>query len=66
LIDRRQHSNVLDARSFREADVDTDRYLVVAEDRERLAVSKQKMQSEYEVVQSQETKRGIELSTISL
>jgi hypothetical protein len=38
LIDRR-----LDVRSFRGADRDTDQYLVVAEIRERLAVSKQTM-----------------------
>jgi hypothetical protein len=41
LIDRRQHSNILDVRSFREEDFDTDHYLVVAEVRERLAMSKQ-------------------------
>jgi len=41
LIDRRRHSNVLDVRSFRGADCDTDNYLVVAKVRERLAVSKQ-------------------------
>jgi hypothetical protein len=38
LIDRRRHSSVL---SFRAADCDTDHYLVVANVRERLAVSKQ-------------------------
>jgi hypothetical protein len=41
LIDRRRHSTVLDVRSFRAADCDIDHYLVVAEVRERLAVSKQ-------------------------
>jgi hypothetical protein len=41
LIDRRRHSSVLDVRSFRAADCDTDRYLVVAMIRERLAVNKQ-------------------------
>jgi hypothetical protein len=41
LIDRRRHSSVLDIRSFRAADCDTDHYLVVAKVRERLAVSKQ-------------------------
>jgi hypothetical protein len=40
LIDRRRHSTVLDVRSFRGADCDTDRCLVVAKVRERLAVSK--------------------------
>jgi endonuclease/exonuclease/phosphatase family metal-dependent hydrolase len=42
LIDRRQHSSILDVRSFRAADCDTDHYLVVTKIRERLAVSKQK------------------------
>jgi hypothetical protein len=40
LIDRRRHSNILNVRSFRWAGCDTDRYLVVAKIRERLAVSK--------------------------
>jgi hypothetical protein len=40
LIDRRQHSSVLDAWSFT-GDCDTDHYLVVPEVRERLTVSKQ-------------------------
>jgi hypothetical protein len=40
LIDRRWHSSILDVRSFRGADCDTDHYLVVAKIRERLAVSK--------------------------
>jgi hypothetical protein len=41
LIDRRRHSSVIDVRSFRATDCDTDHYLVVAKVRERLAVSKQ-------------------------
>jgi endonuclease/exonuclease/phosphatase family metal-dependent hydrolase len=41
LIDRRRHSSILDVRSFRAADCDTDHYLVVAKVRERLAMSKQ-------------------------
>jgi hypothetical protein len=41
-IDRRRHSSVLDVRSFRAEDCDTDHYLVVAKIRERLAVSKQR------------------------
>jgi endonuclease/exonuclease/phosphatase family metal-dependent hydrolase len=45
LIDRRRHSNVLDVRSFRGADCDTDHYLVVAKVRERLAVSKRTTQT---------------------
>ena len=44
LIDRRWHSSVLDVRSFREADCDTDHYLVIAKVRERLAVGKQTAQ----------------------
>jgi hypothetical protein len=40
LIDKRRHSSILDVRSFRGADCDTDHYLVVAAVRERLAVSK--------------------------
>jgi hypothetical protein len=42
LIDRRRHSNVLDIRSFRGADCDTDHYLMVEKVRERLAVTKQR------------------------
>ena len=41
MIDRRWHSSVLDVRSFRGADCDTDHCLVVTKVRERLAVSKQ-------------------------
>jgi hypothetical protein len=41
LIERRWHLSILDVRSFRGADCDTDLYLVVAKVRERLAVSKQ-------------------------
>jgi endonuclease/exonuclease/phosphatase family metal-dependent hydrolase len=41
LVDRRRHSNILDVRSFRAADCDSDHYLVVEKDRERLAVNKQ-------------------------
>jgi len=40
LIDRRWHSSILDVRSFRGADCDTDHYLVVARVREGLAASK--------------------------
>jgi hypothetical protein len=40
LIDRRWHSSIPDVQSFRGADYDTDNYLVVAEIRDRLAVSK--------------------------
>jgi hypothetical protein len=44
LIDRRWHSSILDVRSFRGADCDTDHYLVVAKVRKRLAVRKQAAQ----------------------
>jgi endonuclease/exonuclease/phosphatase family metal-dependent hydrolase len=44
LIDRRRHSSILDVRSFRGAEFDTDRYLVVAKVREKLAVSKRAAQ----------------------
>jgi len=44
LIDRRWHLSILDVRSFRVVDCDTDHYLVVAKFRERLAVSKQAAQ----------------------
>ena len=44
LIERRRQSSVLNVRSFRGADYDTDHYLVVAKVRERLAVSKQATQ----------------------
>jgi hypothetical protein len=41
LINRRLHSSILDVRSFRAADCDTDYYPVVVKVRERLEVSKQ-------------------------
>ena len=44
LIDRRWHSSIIDVRSFRGADCDTDHYLVVAKFRERLAERKQAAQ----------------------
>jgi hypothetical protein len=44
LIDRRWHSSILDVRSFRGADCDTDQYLLVAEVRERLLARKQAAQ----------------------
>jgi hypothetical protein len=40
LVERRRHSSVLDAQSFRAADCDTDHYLVVGKVKERLAVNK--------------------------
>jgi hypothetical protein len=42
LIDRRRHSSILDVRSFRAADCDTDHYLVVAKVREALTVNTQR------------------------
>jgi hypothetical protein len=42
LVDRLRHSNVIDVRSFRVADCDSDHYLVVAKVRERLAVNQQR------------------------
>jgi carbonic anhydrase len=45
LIDRRWHSSLLNVRSFRGADCDTDHHLVFAEVRKRLAVSKQAAQN---------------------
>jgi hypothetical protein len=44
LIDRRRNSNILDGRSYRGADCDTDHSLVIAKLRERLAKSKQAAQ----------------------
>jgi hypothetical protein len=44
LTDRRRHSSILEVRSFRGADCDTDQYLVVAKVKERLAVSKRAAQ----------------------
>jgi hypothetical protein len=44
LIDRRRHSILLDVPSCREANCNTDHYLVVEKVRERLAVSKQTTQ----------------------
>jgi hypothetical protein len=40
LVDKGWHSSILDVRSVRGADSDTDNYLVIAVFRERLAVSK--------------------------
>jgi hypothetical protein len=44
LIDKRRHSSILDVRSFRGAECDTDHYLVVAKVRERLAMSERAAQ----------------------
>jgi hypothetical protein len=57
LVDRRRHLNVLDVRSFRAADCDSDYYLVVAKVRERLTVNTQITKFSYGEVQSQEVKR---------
>jgi hypothetical protein len=45
LVDRRQQSSILDVRSFRGADCDTDHYLVAAKLRERLLVIKRVAQN---------------------
>jgi endonuclease/exonuclease/phosphatase family metal-dependent hydrolase len=45
LIDRRWHSSILDVRSFRGADCGIDHHLVVANVRQRLAVSKKQHRS---------------------
>jgi endonuclease/exonuclease/phosphatase family metal-dependent hydrolase len=44
LIHKRRHTNILDVRSFRGADCDTDHCLVVAKLRERISVSKRARQ----------------------
>jgi hypothetical protein len=44
LVHSRRHSNVLDVRSFRTADCNSDSYLVVVKVRERLAVNRQRSQ----------------------
>jgi hypothetical protein len=45
LTDRRWHSSILDVRSVKGVDCDTDHYLVVTKVRERLEVSKQVAQN---------------------
>jgi hypothetical protein len=42
-LQKRRHLSVLDFRSFRAADCDTDHHVVVAEVMERLAVNKQRL-----------------------
>ena len=44
LVNNRWHSSVLDVRSFRGADCDTEHYLEIAKVREKLAVGKQATQ----------------------
>jgi hypothetical protein len=44
LIDKRRHSNILDIRSFRGADCDTDHCLEAAKLRERISVNKEARQ----------------------
>jgi hypothetical protein len=44
LVGRKRHSSILDVRSFRGADCDTDHYSIVAKIRDRLAVSKRAAQ----------------------
>jgi hypothetical protein len=45
LIDKRQHSRVVDIQCSRGADCDTDHYLMVAKVREKLSVSKRTAQN---------------------
>jgi hypothetical protein len=45
LTDKRRHSNILDVRSFRGTDCDTDHCLVVAKLRERISASKRARQN---------------------
>ena len=45
LIDRRRHSSLIDVRSFRGSDCDTDHCLVVAKVRERLALENKQHRS---------------------
>jgi len=53
LTDRRRHSSILDVRSVRGADCDTDNYLMVTKGREILTVSKEESQrSDVEKIQS--------------
>ena len=44
-MDRKWHLSILDVRSFRGADCDTERYMAVGNVRERLSVSKQAAQN---------------------
>jgi hypothetical protein len=44
LVNKKRHSSVVDVRSFRPADSDSDHYLVLAKVRLRLAVNKQRSQ----------------------
>jgi hypothetical protein len=45
MIGKRRHSNILDVRSFRGADCDTNQYLVMAKLRERISLSKGAMKN---------------------
>jgi hypothetical protein len=54
LIDRRQHSSILDIRSFRGADCDTDHYLAVAKVRETGSEQASCTENRYGESQSQE------------
>jgi hypothetical protein len=58
LIDGIQHSSILDVQSFRGAVSKTNQYLMVAEVRERQAVSSWAMKKWHWEVQPQEAKQG--------
>jgi hypothetical protein len=65
LIDRRCHYSILDVRSFRGVDCDTDHYLVVAKVRERLAVSKQAAQQFVRKLSELEVKKQYQIEIIN-
>jgi hypothetical protein len=59
VIDRRRHSSILDVRSFRGADCDTYRYLVVAKVREYLKDNINEIESNSKNKKIRDLHRGI-------